>query len=606
MSARLPGEWAWLDAALTSGTAGVPGDPVRSRIFDEVRAERDGATAGRVLWWTGTGLPGVRETVFDLLDGLVSAHREWPAAAEVAERALTGSDQRVAWTAARILAAAGGRQRVVRVLSAATDPVVRAALVDRLRDDVDPRFRSDPEPAVRLLANVAALHHAEPAEWAALDAAVLADLEAADRVLRGSWWTAGERWAAALVARDREDDCAAWAARLSGLNRVYFAREALREWRAAPGRIAPLLAGMLAGKPSTAARKPGDESSAAQTEAARTAAARTAAARTAAAQTAAAQTAAARTAAARTLMTSLAATRLAAEALLAIVDDPELGAAATVALGTAGDLRVVSRLVRMMESGPDEPGLLGALLAVVRAGADPAELVDAARRMLATDSDRYTVLRVLAAFGPAAAAAVPDLIAHLPESAFALERIGPAAAAAAPALREHAAHQNAAVARALLVITGDRVAADDYLAGRAESPGRGRTEAAVLSCLAEHGPGGLTERQHRQLRNLFERPGRTQLETAGAIWRHEGPAAAAELLAALPHYLGDDFYAVPALRVLGAMGAHARPILPLLDSIATGRHRVHMNNGGPDDELRGDEVLLAAVLAACEHIINAK
>ncbi|BCJ39434.1 hypothetical protein GCM10010168_63180 [Actinoplanes ianthinogenes] len=559
----------WLDAALLSGAAGGAGDAARSRIFEEVRAERDGVTARRVLAWAGTELPAVRKTVFDLLDGLVFGGPEWPAAAEVAERALTGSDQTVAWAAARILVAAGGRERAGRVLESATDPVARAALVDRLVDDADPRWRSDPVPAVRLLAAVGAMRRADPGEWAALDAAIIADLEAADRMLGLSWWTAGERWAKAMVRRDREDDCYAWVARLSGMTRVYLAREAIREWRAAPGRLAPVLAGMLSEEP----------------------------------------------AAARVLMASVSATRAAADTLVRLMDDPELGAGAVVALGAAGDQRAVPRLARMMESGPGAPGLFGAVLAAVRAGVDPGALVAAARRMLATDSDQSWALRVLGACGPAAVGAVPELIARLPEAAGALGAIGPGAGPAVPALRRLFAGSatagaagggwsKAIVAQALLMITGDRAPADEFLAGRPERLGRGRVEAALLSRLADHG--GLTDRQHRQLRHLFERPGFPQVETAGAIWRQEGPAAAAELLEVLPQYLDDDLHGVPALRVLGAMGAHARPMLPRLDTIAESRHRLPMNVGSPDAEMRSDEILLAAVLDARERITHGK
>ncbi|MEV4496174.1 hypothetical protein AB0J84_10770 [Micromonospora arborensis] len=125
---------------------------------------------------------------------------------------------------------------------------------------------------------------------------------------------------------------------------------------------------------------------------------------------------------------------------------------------------------------------------------------------------------------------------------------------------------------ALLKVTSDRAVADQYLAGRPEQPGRRDGIApALLTWLAEHD--GLTARQYKQLRSLFQAPGFGQLTSAGALWLHDGPAVAAELLEVLPDYLSDDLYGRKALRVLAAMGSHARPILDRLDRFVASRHR---------------------------------
>ena len=92
------------------------------------------------------------------------------------------------------------------------------------------------------------------------------------------------------------------------------------------------------------------------------------------------------------------------------------------------------------------------------------------------------------------------------------------------------------------------------------------------------------------------------MESAGALWLHEGPAVADELLTVLPQYLSDDLYGPTALRVLTAMGSHARPILDRLDRFIASRRRAGFNIGDDDTEMRADEMLLAATIAAREEI----
>ncbi|SIM73023.1 HEAT repeat domain-containing protein [Micromonospora cremea] len=471
-------------------------------------------------------------------------------------------------------------------LNASTDPVVRIALVDAIpwhqvlrRQAILERLQSDPVPAIRLLANIAVFSMDDAAAWPALDAAIRADLEASAGVLDapGSRLpeTAGQHWARALTRLDREDDCCVWAERLANpaespearLEGVRMAVAAMREWRAAPGRMTPMLTGLLREEPSKV-----------------------------------------RSAALHALAASLTASRLAADELATVMDDPELGAVAATALGSVGDHRAVPHLVRLMLSVSDEPRLAEAFRAVARAGVDPEAPVAAARQILAAHPDSHAPelpMRVLAAFGPAAAAAVPELIAKLrgaendtPDWAFyVLGRIGPAAAAAVPELRQY---RTQGATFALLKVTSDRGVAERYLAGLPEELHRGRFVSALLTWLAEHG--GLTIRQHKQLRSLFRVHGSGEVESAGALWLHEGPAVAAELLEVLPKYLSDDLYAAKVLRVFAAMGSHARPILDRLDRFVASRHRAGLNIGGFDAELRADETLLAATIAAREKI----
>jgi HEAT repeat protein len=502
------------------------------------------------------------------------------------EAALSDVDLPVRRTAAALLVHLVGPDRAVAVLNVSTDTVVRIALMHAMLRRKIPGYqaipdhlRSDPVPAIRLLANIAAFSRDDPAAWPALDAAIRADLEASIGVLNalGSRFseTAGELWARALAGLDRVQDCCAWAERLAypaegsqvRLEGIRMAVAAMRAWRAAPARVAPMLTCLLGESPSEV-----------------------------------------RSAALGALASSLTASRLGADDLAAMMDDSELGAVAATALGCVGDHRAVPHLVRLMLSSSDEPRLAEAFRAVARSGADPEAPVAAARQILAALPDSCAPelpMRVLAAFGPAAAAAVPELIARLEEAEndtpdwafYVLGQIGPAAAAAVPQLRDYPTQ---GARSALLKITSDRTVAEQYLAGRPEELRRGRFASELLTWLAEHG--GLTVRQHKQLRSLFRVPGAQQAESAGAVWLHEGPAVADELLTVLPKYLSDDRYGPEVLRVFTAMGSHARPILDRLDRFIALRRRAGFNIGDDDAEMRADEMLLAATIATREQI----
>nr|BFE59885.1 hypothetical protein GCM10020063_044110 [Dactylosporangium thailandense] len=568
-------DWGWLEAGIVSGELLVPGDHARSWVFDTMKADRDGPTTHRLLALANDGRVPVRRTVFELLAELYWLHPGgWPLVADAAESALSDEDVLVRLTAAALLVRAGGTDRAVAALTASSDPVVRIALMHAISWRTAPdhramldRLRSDPEPTIRLLAGIAAYSSHDPSAWPALDAAILADLDASA--------DAGELWARALTGLDREQDCCGWAERLADpaerqrrrLDGVRMAVAAMRAWRAAPGRLTSMLTGLLGEEPSEV-----------------------------------------RSEALRAIASSLTASRLGADGLAAVMDDPEAGATAATALGCVGDHRAVPQLVRLMLADSHEPRLVEAFRAVARAGADPEAPVAAARQMLAAVPDSCAPelpMLVLAAFGPAAAAAVPELIARLegaendtPDLAFSvLGQIGPAAVGAVPQLRQY---RSRGAMSALFRIAPDRAEAERYLAGRPEELRRDRLASQLLTWLAEHG--GLTVRQHRQLRSLFTVPGFEQVESAGALWLHEGPAVADELLAVLPNSLSDDLHRPKVLQVFAAMGSHARPVLDRLDRFIALRRRAAFNLGDEDTEMRADEMLLAATIAARERI----
>lgn len=575
-----------MEIGIVSGDVLIAGSDVRQHISYFVRADRDGLMTRQLLSCTADRRASVRRAIFEFLDQLSGQNSRWPLVADAAARALSDVDPGVRRAAATLLVNASEPDRAMAALNASIDPVVRIALVDAMPWHEIPRpqailerLRSDPVPAIRLLSNIALLSRDHSAAWPALDAAIRADLVASAGVLNGPAsrrpGTAGQRWARALTRLDREEDCCSWTQRLANpaegpqvrLEGVRMAVAAMREWRAAPGRVTPMLTGVLKEARSEV-----------------------------------------RSAALHALAASLTASRLAADDLATAMDDPGLGAVAATALGSVGDHRAVPHLVRLMLSDSDEPRLVEAFRAVARAGADPEASVTAARQILAAQPDSCAPdlpMRVLAAFGRAAAAAVPELIARLrgaendtPDWTFyVLGRIGRAPAAAVPELRQYPT-QGATFA--LLKVTSDRGVADRYLAGLPEELRRGRFGSELLTWLAEHG--GLTVRQHKQLRSLFRVPGFEQVESARALWLHQGPAVAAELLKALPKYLSDDRYAAKVLRVFAAMGSHARPILDQLDQFVATRHRAGSNIGDFDAEMRADETLLAATVAARKQI----
>ncbi|MEH0824349.1 MULTISPECIES: hypothetical protein [unclassified Micromonospora] len=467
--------------------------------------------------------PNIRLTVLAFLADLCPQLDLWPAAADATAVALSDPDERVRRAAAWLFAAAAGADKAIRVLSRSSDPVVRTALAEALwlrvlqRGDqgywwVDmvEQMRRDELPAVRFLGACAALLAADPPDWPILDAAVRADLVPAAETLGGEGgrisWRAGERWAIVLRRRDREQDAYAAVAQLVGAGEgesvhqagLAIAAEAMRTWRAAPARLAPVLSAVFTEPVSTV-----------------------------------------RTAAVAMVCASLTATRLVADQLTRMLAEPALSATVAVALGCVGDPRAVPELLRLLRGADPHPRLADALATVATASPDPTSLVQTARQVLAEHQapcheeqhwhrcPALVAVHCLSALGPTAADAVPDLTARLAHAmergvlaegrsaVCALEAIGSAAAPAVPLLRPFAASNDAAAdlaVRALLAITGDRRIADDYLDARPEKMRRCRIASDLFDWLAQHG--GLTDRQVRQLNHLF-----TQRGWARSSWR---------------------------------------------------------------------------------------
>ncbi|MET7673121.1 HEAT repeat domain-containing protein [Micromonospora luteifusca] len=373
-------------------------------------------------------------------------------------------------------------------------------------------------------------------------------------------------WAERLLGRHEPDRV-----RQAGLN---IAVEAMRTWRAAPVRLTPALSTVLTEPPSPV-----------------------------------------RVAAVEVVCASLTATRLAADDLVPLLAEPALSATVATALGSIGDPRAVPVLLRMLRAGARHPRLVAAIRAVAPALSDPTEVVMTAREVLAGHRDpchegrswqscpAMVAVHALAALGPAARAAVPELTARLraavdrgdPAAArlevFALQQIGPSATPAVALLRPLMTSdpRDDFAARAVLAITQNRVVADDYLDARPEQLRRCRIAPHLLTWLADHG--GLTDRQVRQVNHLFTQPGAMQVGVAAALWRHHGPVAAPWLLAELPKYLDDDAFGPPAMTVLGALGRFARPALPHLDRLVESPRRVGVHLGDFDAEMRADEQL---------------
>ncbi|MET8094788.1 hypothetical protein [Micromonospora sp. NPDC005220] len=440
---------------------------------------------------------------------------------------------------------------------------------------------------MRFLGSLAALLTAGPGDWARWDAAAREDFEAAAEMLGGqggrSTWGAGQRWASVLRRLDREEGSYSWVERLLGRHEPDRARqagldiaaEAMRTWRAAPARLTPTFSKLLTEQPSPL-----------------------------------------RLAAAVVVCASLTATRLAADNLVPLLAEPALSTTVATALGSIGDPRALPVLLRTLRTGARPPRLAGALAALAPALSDPTELIKTARDVLAGHQDpchegrswqscpAAAAVHALAAIGPAARAAVPELTARLraaldrhdPTAArlevFALQQIGPPATPAVALLRPLVAggHRDADLAVvAVLAITQDRAVAEDYLDARPEQLRRCRIAPHLLAWLTDHG--GLTDRQVRQMNHLFTQPGAMQVGVAATLWQHNGPAAAPRLLAELPKYLDDDTFGPTAMAVLGAMGRYARPALPHLDRLIESPRRTAVYLGDPDAEMRADEQL---------------
>ncbi|GAA2145991.1 hypothetical protein GCM10009760_35290 [Kitasatospora kazusensis] len=150
----------------------------------------------------------------------------------------------------------------------------------------------------------------------------------------------------------------------------------------------------------------------------------------------------------------------------------------------------------------------------------------------------------------------------------------------------------------------DSLSAAGVLAARPVGIGRLGRAPEIFGALLDAGP--LTFRQAAQLYNLtFLRPGATQARCVPLWLRHAGPAALPRLLALLVPHLGDYTIGEHYLACLARMGRQALPALPAVAALIDRRTRIPANDSTRDAEMRLDELLLAAALAARRAILAA-
>ncbi|MGW3010451.1 hypothetical protein ACWC9R_16705 [Streptomyces sp. NPDC001219] len=586
-----------MTAAIVDGSVRTPGDPARSALFDAVRADPDGPVTHELTGLTGHRRPAVRRTALTLLGELAhNGPQPWPGPVEAAAARLHDPDPEARRAAARLLVRAGGTDRARTALDTHPDPAIRLTLADALllhaRHTPGPPgpLRTDPLPDIRLLVCVEELRTAPEEEWPALDAQTVAEVAALSARDADPTLAYGTRWADALFRQDRERHCYTTAARLlAGAAGAYgrragvqLARRALQVWRAAPETLTPHLTGLARTAPPALHGLAVD-----------------------------------------TLCASRTATRLAADDLAALLPATQHACPTTAwkiayALATVDDPRAAPYVHARLASGEPPAGAVAAVRGLLRSGtADPGQLLPVIRRLLRS-GDPLAVLTATglsADLGPAAAACVPDLVEALrAESArrdtqgaewaghrelrlvSTLGRIGAPAAAAVPLLerltrasRQRAGYRELALSR----ITGERHHIESALRAPSRLRGRVPDSSALFIWLLDHG--GLTPDQSRRLRDLvFARPGGMQVHGALAVWRQEGPAAAADLLAVLPQYLDGEQAGPAAMATLAAMGEHARPALPLLRALLDRRTRLPLCVGSEDADMNADEHLLEA------------
>ncbi|WP_188190373.1 hypothetical protein [Nonomuraea sp. SYSU D8015] len=288
------------------------------------------------------------------------------------------------------------------------------------------------------------------------------------------------------------------------------------------------------------------------------------------------------------------------------------------ALGGTGDERALPMLAWALdrEQMPHDAGSL-----VIGYGPRAAPLVPILRRRLRDlptgdphDHRRGGVAHALARIGPAAAEALPDLLAQpvTPAVVTALAALDPAARDHLPVLREAASSPDRALAvpaaRALWEATGGAGAAlavaDRCLDGDAYS----RRDAADL--LADLGPAAHARAGRlRRLARSVDPYGWLTLSAVRALWRVTGdPGTALPVSLALwePHP-----YRRTALASLwteiGPAAAEARPLL--LAELGRARRHNAADDGYSTGHVRDDEKLLTlcrAALAAIADEVHAK
>lgn len=297
-------------------------------------------------------------------------------------------------------------------------------------------------------------------------------------------------------------------------------------------------------------------------------------------------------------------------------EDPEIGAWAVAGLARCGDRRAVAPLAGLL-GGPwpkSDRRSAGPVRLIDRLSAHAAELLPAVRRRLRDMSPRDGINRDLVqglgAWGPAAADAVPELIACLdawPDAtmvATTLGRIGTGAAEAVPALRRLADEDAAVPVWACWRITGaDADAAAATLARLvAAPPHRART----LRLLADL---GSAARPHADMiRALPSGRAHTWLptEAAHALWCCTGEPGEAlpVLLGCLDRVEKEPWRLLPvqarAMEYLGRIGPAADAAIPALEAFLNGDRRVGIS--WHDDRVSTDEHFQDVAATALERI----
>jgi hypothetical protein len=392
-------------------------------------------------------------------------------------------------------------------------------------------------------------------------------------------------WGNALIRQDREADAyllvTALLARPESAYRyagVEIALIAIRHWRAAASQLSAALAGALADEALEV-----------------------------------------RLAAADAIGASLELTRAHADELAKLVDLPKFHTVATMALsrighpGAAGRESVgydaLAALRQEAETGHlgctfDKGGACSLGIAVMAVGryapTGPTVTADAllgALESLAENTDpchnalRWQIIGKLSDLGSYAAAAVPmieRIIADDVESTW-----------------------TAAGVLALAKITGDRGRAEQLLDGYMTEPTvrraarriAGHFPTQILAWLCDNG--GLAERHAEFVERLARaEPRRLNPRALAVLWRARGAQVAELVRTTLVGYIEDDIWGPLACEVLAEMGADASDALPALDGIIERTHRLGFHIGDLDAELRADEQLLTAALAARKAIIG--
>lgn len=604
-SAQLPTDLleSWLATALSS-SLGEGFGPARTAIFEALRSDPADPIAGRLFELAEHPDSTVRAVVLQLLTDLAPLVPGQNAVAEVGVSALADRDARVRRRAAWLVAAAD-HDRVRSLLGAGgadSEPIVRLALVEAVIGThcthpdcpchaLVEALLTDSDPAIRLRAGLESARSANAAELACLHAALIEDLAEAGQRLGGPGsrlrWSAGMLWAGALIRQDLESECylqvTGLLARPEPVCRhtgVEMAHEAIRHWRAAGSALSSALAAALDDNVVEVSL-----------------------------------------AAAAAIGASLELSRVHADKLAAVLSLAGFREVAGMALGRIGDNRdhghsgvgddALTALRREIDAGhlectADRSGgcSLGRAVMALSALASRDDAASAAGAMVGAlevliertdpfhDTVRWQIISWLGDLGAVAVAAVPIV-----------ERI---------LAGDTKGTWSAPGTLALVKITGDRARAeqllDGYMADLTERHAArrlsGHFPAQVLTWLSENG--GVAERHVEFVQRLVSaEPRRVHPQALAVLWRARGTQVADLVRTTLAGYLDDDLWGPLACEVFAEMGRDAANMLPALNTIIERPHRLGFHIGDLDAELRADEQLLAAALAAREAITRA-